>query len=80
MKTLLYAGITSILVLKYLLSKQNKLKNVLIKNNVTIFNSISQSAEVCKLICSKPFNKINGNRQFSSTASQRLHVKDMACW
>lgn len=78
MKTLLNAGNTSLLELKYLLSKQNKLNNVLIKNNVKIFNSRSQSAGVCKLICSKPFNYINGIRQFSSTASQRLHAKDMA--
>ncbi len=78
MKTLLNAGKTSILELKNLLSKQIKLKNVLIKNNVKYFNSRSQSAEVCKLICSKSFNKINGIRQFSSTASQRLNAKDMA--
>lgn len=78
LKTLLNAGNTSLLELKYLLSKQNKINNVLIKNNVKIFNLRSQSAGVCKLICSKPFNYINGIRQFSSTASQRLHAKDIA--
>lgn len=86
MKTLLIAGTTSLIELKYLLSKQIfiikdfifTIYNVLIKNKVKILNSRSQSAEVCKLNFNKPFKKLNGTRLFSSTASQRLHAKDMA--
>lgn len=47
MKTSLNAGTTSITELRYLLSKKY---NTLIKNNVKILNSRSQSAGVCKLI------------------------------
>ena len=93
MKTSLNAGTTSIVELRYLLSKKY---NTLIKNNVKIFNSRSQSAGVCKLIGNyllinnklkfgnltrtQMFNVFNTSniRQFSSTASQRLNAKDMA--
>lgn len=77
MKTLLNAENTSLLELKYLLSKQNNSAGTP-PLNVKIFNSRSQSAGVCELICSKPSSYIYGIRQFSSTASQRLHAKDMA--
>lgn len=84
MKTLLNAGKTSITKgeLRYLLSIQKLFNNVLIKNNVKILNSRSQSAEVCKFISlgTKSFssNRMISIREFSSTASQRLHAKDLA--
>lgn len=77
MKTLLNAGNTSLLELRYLLSKLFIFNKRLIKNNVKILNSRSQSAGVCKLICTSP-SKCGFIRHFSSTASQRLHAKDLA--
>ena len=74
LKTWLNAGKTSIEEVRYLLSKK---LNFLIKNNVKILNSRSQSAGVCKLSNSKSL-LISGTRQFSSTASQRLNAKDIA--
>jgi ubiquinol-cytochrome c reductase cytochrome b subunit len=95
MKTLLNAGKTSKLELRYLLSNHafggvsgaalKPLDSIcwrkgLIKNNVKILNSRSQSAGVCGYP-----NEINSlglkstsNRRFHSTASQRLHAKDQA--